>query len=48
MCQALANTAWSFATCAHRDLPLFGAIARLALQKLKEFDQQDATARIYL
>ncbi|CAE7248439.1 pikD [Symbiodinium necroappetens] len=41
--QALANTAWAFATCAHRHEPPFEAVARLSLETISESDQQELT-----
>jgi len=38
--QAVANTAWAFATVNYRDEKLFAALARVALRRLTHFNPQ--------
>ena len=37
----VANTTWAFAMAGQRDVPLFVALARLANQRIEDFDSQN-------
>ena len=39
--QALANTAWAFATAGHKDEQLFKALAAMAERRLDQFNAQE-------
>ena len=39
--QALANTAWAFATVGHKEEPLFMVLASAAEQQMRDFDSQN-------